>query len=348
MSYSLNVDYRQTELVEDEAGAAYAALRSVLRSWLSHTRGKVLQAFGLTTDTVTLRQLAAVFLQHNGSTGQAFEWAVHEALNDPRRHEIRDLVSAAMDLCGYKGSSLRSVMFANEAFKKQDFMSVLLNEIGNESRVRLYRRSGRPYNLQPVVRQIEVGGIAALSGSLQDFGRADLLLAREDDSGFIAASCKLNAGDAQIWPGVPLWIVAEPIIGRRREPLLNDPANGRVIVTIPMDSQFLRAFMRAEHALDVTCRAICDRSTRGHMSGDLLETRMVKLLGTLAEDRVLDVADQCDALAQPGLIRMGIDDHVRIPAPSWLSQVLNVLFQRSNFAQPEQAIDVARPMLVTT
>jgi hypothetical protein len=329
--------YYQEAAVADEEGAIYAALRSLLRSWLDHSRRSLLDLYDLTPRRLTLGQLAPLHIHHNGSQGQAFEWAVHEAINDPRRDEVRGLVADAMTICGMRTRDPRSTLFAQEKFSNEEFVEALFATLGDDARLRLYRRPGRPYNLRPLAEEIRRKGLRALDGGpLSMLPRADLLLNEGDQTAFIAASCKHNPRDVEDWPGVPIWITADTWIGRRRDPLLVDDMNGKVVVTLPVDGMFITSFEAAETILMRVCLELCGRSSRGVGALSLLAARIARRLGQQADRSVLDIADWCDELAQPGLIAVGVNDSMSVPAPSWLGYVRQTL---ANWFGSEPSLD---------
>jgi hypothetical protein len=287
-----------------------------------------------------------LYLNHSGSKGQAFEWSVHEAINDPRRTEVRELVAAAMKACGVGASDPRSTLFAQEKFANEEFLAALVATLGDDARLRLYRRSGRPFNLMPLVREIQERGIHGLSGPLAMLPRADLLLSDKEAPAFVAASCKHNPRDVDDWPGVPIWITAESFTSRRRPALVDEPDRGRVIVTLPVDGLFIYCFEAAEAILLRVCAELAHRSTRGLAMPGPGQAKIARHLGELADMPVIDVSDWCDRRAQPALIAVGMNDSVQVPAPSWLTSVRRYLFGLSEAPSPHRVVDVPKPLAV--
>ena len=338
-------DYRQVAAVEDEQGATYAALRSLLRTWIENVRGGFFELYDMKPPTMTLGQLLPLYLQHSGSRGQAFEWAVSEAINDPRRSEVRGLIGDAMARCGLEGEDPRSILFGHERLSRDMFLEDLYDTVGESARLRLFRKNGRPYNLKPLVEKLRKEGINALDGPLAAFGKADLLLSDADTPSFVAASCKHNPADVDRWAGVPVWITAQPVLGPQREPLDEDRENGRVVVTLPFDGQFMVAFERAEAILTRLAHEVLGRSAKGLGATDRLQAKMLRDLGQQIREPVLSVADDCDEMAQPGLIVVGESDMVRVPAPSWLTRIRSRLIGRPLKPVPRRLVDIARPFI---
>lgn len=321
MTSLIHTSYTQEVAVRDEAGAIFAALRSLLRSWLDHTRHSLLDLYDLSPRTVTLAQLAPLYVQHSGSRGQSFEWSVHEAINDPRRTEVRDLVAGAMSACGLRTRDPHSTLFAQERFANAEFMEALVSALGGDARLRLYRRPGRPHNLRPLVDEIKAKGIHSMNGPLSMLPRADLLLNDGDVPSFIAASCKHNPADVEDWPGVPIWITAESYTRSTREALTVDHERGQAVVTLPVDGRFIHCFELAETILLRVTLELCRRSTRGLAPSTLVASQIARRLGQRAHAPVIEISDWCDTEAQPGLIAVGVNDSVQVAAPSWLTSV---------------------------
>lgn len=235
------------------------AAASVLESRLLHVRASRLGAFNLVADPelVTLRQLAPLHLEHNGTAGQAFELAVADAVmaGDP---EVTGLVRAGLRRLNLSGDGVLSMVVLGiekvPLGHRDEFWTQVLDVLPRDGKFR-NGRPGRPQNTATAIERLAESTAESLRRPkdvtqgkepwqvadmqvrerFSQLARADALLSCGSD--LVAASLKINRmhGRREAWRDVPLWITVGPDARVESDRSSMSP---RVTVTLPADGWF--------------------------------------------------------------------------------------------------------------
>ncbi|MFD4766634.1 hypothetical protein [Streptomyces niveus] len=188
----------QAEPVDECGRALYAVSRSILRAHFDELSQADLEDLNCDRVDVTFRQLAKLARLHRdkGSSGDGFEWAVHEAIvgGEPR---VVDLVGETLKKVSPRSFAdmdrPTSLMFGHERARHLGFAEAVVNNASGDA-VLLPDGSGRPFVFGSWV-PIAARGVAAepqLRERIKKVWKTDLFLSSTAKMRFAAATIKSN------------------------------------------------------------------------------------------------------------------------------------------------------------
>lgn len=192
---------------------------SVLQALAIHVRRERGLAFELDVrdiSSVTVRQLAALVRQHQGSAGQGFEFAVADAINAGYVPVVA-AVKEALNGIGLDMIRPMAIVMGIEKVANPTSFADQVAQILGERTLRTGTR-GRPATAAKAVQALVQGG-TAIRSERDSLAFSDLLIYDEVGSSVVTASVKISGLASRRWdlsPRAPrLWIVGHDDSGLR-------------------------------------------------------------------------------------------------------------------------------------
>lgn len=166
---------------------------SILQALMLHVRRDRGSAFGLDTrdpNSLTIAQLAALLRPHNGSAGQAFEFAVADSINFERPRAVQERIREAVAAIGVSMQRPGAVVIGLEKVADPSAFTEALHPLLSDHHLRT-AGPGRPANAMNAIKNYlrDGGGVDYRRGEL---AAADLLVYDRGGHNAITASVKIG------------------------------------------------------------------------------------------------------------------------------------------------------------
>jgi hypothetical protein len=298
---------RQAQPIADPVSAKIAIIRPILVSVLRSISGEVVEGSGYSQASksraaIPLHMLSRLRSQGDGDTGNAFEFAIHEAVNlqDPR---VMERITDALKLCRIRRGSPESIFFAIERAGAEDLIETRAELITEESVV-LAGDGIRPIKLRPhletlasAFRRQQVR--EQLPQSIRGLWKADLFLGSADHDHWVGTSVKIQSAALEGAAGLRIGIV--PAKSLNRDVVRKDDQRNLIVCPILHDGSYMQAFYETWRIVQVLLNHNFKMPAEVHLP-DPEDREVARVFVERRKFALAEVLDATKVFAQPYLL----------------------------------------------
>lgn len=297
---------RQKNEVADDYSALIAVTRPIVAALVNSVSEEQLAPHG-GAHGIKLLSLGRVRKANDGDLGVAFEYAIHQAVED-RQADVLERVVDALAHCKIKGSDPASILFAIEKDGSKQLLDTHRDLITAESRV-LSGKRGQPVKLQKHMNQLAAafhrsGTSLALPRSIRGLWKADLFLGSPDRDHWVGTSIKVRPGRLEAAAGLRIAVV--PAGSVKSDRVVLDEQKQLVVCPVPHDYSFMQTFHEGMRIVQV----LCDNDFTAPKKLDLPNPIHREVANVWVERRdfkVEEVLENLKKFAQPHLLETKTD-----------------------------------------
>jgi hypothetical protein len=297
---------KQKNEVADEFSALLAVTRPIVAALLNSVAAEQLEPHG-GSHGIKLKHLGRVKSRSDGDLGVAFEYAIHQAIED-RQPDVLERVSDALALCNIGNVTPASILFAMEKDGSKQLIDTHRDLITADSRV-LSGERGQPVKLLKHMNQLAAafrrkGTHPALPRSISGLWKADLFLGSPEREHWVGTSIKIAPGRLEAARGLRVAVVPAGSTGS--DAVRKDEHRRLIICPVLHDYSFMQIFhegMRVVQALMASDFKPIDRDVlpspiEREVAGvwaerrNLTVGRAIEVLGTFAQPHLLETATE--------------------------------------------------------
>lgn len=194
-----------------------------------------------------------------GSTGIAFEYAIHDAVRT-RNPIVQERVADALKECRITRGDPASILFAIEKQGSQQLLNTDFDLVTEDSRW-LSGKVGQPPKLKNYMNRLAAAFRRPstrpnLPQSIRGLWKADLFLGSSEPDHWVGTTVKYNPSRLEAASGLRVAIV--PTQSGQSDAIRFDEAKNLVVCPVPHDASFMQAF----HEGWRIAQALCERTSR--------------------------------------------------------------------------------------
>jgi hypothetical protein len=261
------LEQRQENPVADPVEALVAVMRPMIMS-IVHSLGRdVIEDAGLDRYQLPLKTIMRMRRSGDGDSGNAFEYAIHDAVLRNDAVVVGRLIDA-LSICRINTSDPKSIFFAMEKRGAQQLIATQLDLITDESRV-LSGKQGQPVKLKKHLNSLAAafrrsGTGLNLPQSINGLWKADLFLGSTESDHWVGTTVKINPGQLEAAYGLRVAIVPARA-GLSSDRIYLYETKNLIVCPLPHDQSFMQIFREGWRVV----QALCVRDCRMPSDADL-------------------------------------------------------------------------------
>lgn len=287
---------RQLNPVADDYSALVAVTRPIVAAVLNSVADEQLEPHGGSKE-IKLKSLGRVRKANDGDLGVAFEYAIHQAVEDQQADVIERVVDA-LKLCRINQGDPASILFAIEKDGAKQLIDTHRDLITPDSRV-LSGNRGQPVKLQKHMNQLAAafrrkGTSLALPRSIRGLWKADLFLGSPERDHWVGTTIKIRPGRLETAAGLRIAVV--PAGTQKSDAVVLDEHKQLVLCPVPHDYAFMQTFHEGMRIVQV----LCENDFKPPKLVDLPNPIHREVAGVYVERRDFSVTEVLDAVRKFG------------------------------------------------
>ncbi len=282
--------------MSDDYSALVAVTRPIVAAVLNSVADEQLEPHG-GSKQIKLKSLGRVRKANDGDLGVAFEYAIHQAVED-RQADVLERVVDALKLCRINQGDPASILFAIEKDGAKQLIDTHRDLITADSRV-LSGNRGQPVKLQKHMNQLAAafrrkGTSLALPRSIRGLWKADLFLGSPERDHWVGTTIKIRPGRLEAAAGLRIAVV--PAGTQKSDSVILDDHKQLVLCPVPHDYAFMQTFHEGMRIVQV----LCENDFKAPKLVDLPNPIHREVAGVYVERRDFSVNDVLDAVRKFG------------------------------------------------
>lgn len=298
---------KQLSPVADDYSALLAVTRPIVAAVLNSVSSEQLEPHG-GANNIKLKHLGRVRKANDGDLGVAFEYAIHQAVDDAEP-TVTERIADALALCKIKQGDPASILFAIEKDGAKQLIDTHRELITPDSRV-LSGKRGQPVKLQKHMNQLAAAfhrrsTSPALPRSIRGLWKADLFLGSPERDHWVGTTIKIRPGRLESAAGLRIAVV--PAGTQRSDAVRLDDQKQLVICPVPHDYSFMQTFHEGMRIVQVLCENDFRRPERVDLPSPI-DREVAKVYVERRDFTVRQVLEAVKKFAQPHLLDTSTED----------------------------------------
>jgi hypothetical protein len=237
----INID-RQVVPVQSEVLALTSVVLPILKGILYSIKKEIIEEV-CGYESVKLKMLPRLSRSGDGDVGIAFEWAVHDAIQNNEIKVIERLADAAK-MCRLKGNDFASILFGVEKTGRSKIIDTAHDILNDDSRI-LTGIKSQPIKLKRYLNILAAAfqrpeTLKKLPYSINGLWKADLFFGTTDTNRWLGTTLKINPNHLQGARGLRIGII--PASQGKSDKIRRDESKNLVICPLPYDGSFMELF----------------------------------------------------------------------------------------------------------
>jgi hypothetical protein len=293
---------RQANPVADPVSALVAVTRPIISGVLHSVGTQYLDAYEGDRTRVPMKMIGKLRSEHDGETGVAFEYAIHDAVltGEPI---VTDRITEALKVCRIRQGNPASILFAVEKQGSKQLIATDYDLVTEDSRVLLGHR-GHPPKLKKYLNLLAAaftrpGTRLNLPQSINGLWKADLFLGSPEPDHWVGTSVKINPAHIQKAAGLRIAIV--PSRSGKSDAIRKDESKNLVICPIPHDDSFMQTFYAGRRVVQALCFANFEMPKEVYLESPI-EREVARMYVERREHPASEVLEAVRVFAQPHLL----------------------------------------------